>query len=222
MLLPARDVRCCVPLPQALAPLVLPVHCDAKMHPHLAPHLHPSVRASLHPSSVRVSAQEHCLSCASSVIQCFGCFLVVCALAFRSTKIVGGAISCAAPQPSDHPSLSSCCGNANVLVLHEHTACGWPIFFSGACLACDGLCSQCQDAILALNACHDEHPLFKFFGACNAAKAALDSCLADEYLIRREMNSEAAAESNARLRERRRLDREDETAGRHADPSNNK
>ncbi|KAK1858449.1 hypothetical protein I4F81_001054 [Pyropia yezoensis] len=69
---------------------------------------------------------------------------------------------------------------------------------------------SCQEAILALTACHEDHPLAKFFGACNAAKAALDSCLADEYLIRREMNSEAAAESNARLRERQRLESDEQ------------
>lgn len=68
---------------------------------------------------------------------------------------------------------------------------------------------QCQDAILALTACHEDHPLTKFLGACNAAKAALDLCLANEYLIRREMNSAAAAESNARLRERHRLENEE-------------
>jgi len=73
--------------------------------------------------------------------------------------------------------------------------------------------TQCQDAILALSTCHEGHPLTKFFGACNDAKAALDACLADEYLIRREMNSEAAAESHARLRERMRLEQEEQAAG---------
>lgn len=40
--------------------------------------------------------------------------------------------------------------------------------------------------------------------------------MADEYLIRREMNSEAAAESNARLRERQRLERDEHSASGHA------
>lgn len=103
------------------------------------------------------------------------------------------------------------------LCLH---ATGGVCFFCGAVYGC--LCQrqprscigglQCQAAIIALSECHIEHPLTKFVGACNVVKAALDSCLADEYLIRREMNSEAAAESNARLKERLRLEREEQSA----------
>lgn len=41
----------------------------------------------------------------------------------------------------------------------------------------------------------------RFLGACNKAKANLDKCLADEYLVRRELNAEQARSSKERLRQ---------------------
>ena len=35
---------------------------------------------------------------------------------------------------------------------------------------------HCTDVILALQACHSEQPLAKFFGACNQQKSELDLC----------------------------------------------
>lgn len=60
----------------------------------------------------------------------------------------------------------------------------------------------CEDAIRALSSCHASNPFKKFLGACNDAKAALDRCLADEYLVRRELNAEKSRVEKARLRER--------------------
>lgn len=60
----------------------------------------------------------------------------------------------------------------------------------------------CEDAIRALSSCHTNNPFKKFLGACNDAKAALDRCLADEYLVRRELNAEKSRAAKARLRER--------------------
>lgn len=64
----------------------------------------------------------------------------------------------------------------------------------------------CEEAIRALEACHAAHPLRKFLGACNHAKAALDRCLADEYLVRRELNAAKSKIAKDRLKEQLRRD----------------
>lgn len=59
----------------------------------------------------------------------------------------------------------------------------------------------CESIIRALAECHAGHPIRKFFGVCNYAKARLDACLADEYLVRRELNAEKFKAEKARLKE---------------------
>lgn len=61
---------------------------------------------------------------------------------------------------------------------------------------------MCGDEIRYLQECHAARPLAKFLGACNSAKAALDKCLADEYLVRRELNAEKSREEKGRLKKR--------------------
>lgn len=60
--------------------------------------------------------------------------------------------------------------------------------------------TKCQEAILQLEKCHRDHPIRRFFGICNDAKAALDKCFSDEYLVRRELNAEKARQDQERLR----------------------
>lgn len=59
---------------------------------------------------------------------------------------------------------------------------------------------KCQQAIQDLDTCHKTHTFSKFLGACNKAKAALDKCLSDEYLVNRELNAEKARMSKQRLK----------------------
>lgn len=60
----------------------------------------------------------------------------------------------------------------------------------------------CEEVIRALEECHAAHPLQKFVGKCNGLKAALDRCLAEEYLVRRELNHAQSMEEKRRLRAR--------------------
>jgi COX assembly mitochondrial protein 2 len=60
----------------------------------------------------------------------------------------------------------------------------------------------CEAAIRALSDCHSDNPFKKFLGACNNMKTALDRCLADEYLVRRELNAEKSRAEKERLKER--------------------
>lgn len=60
--------------------------------------------------------------------------------------------------------------------------------------------SQCQEAIQDLKMCHKQRSFAKFLGACNDVKAALDKCLSDEYLVRREINAAKAKKEKERLR----------------------
>lgn len=48
--------------------------------------------------------------------------------------------------------------------------------------------------------CHKRRPFAKFLGACNDIKAALDKCLSEEYLVRREINAAKAEKEKERLR----------------------
>lgn len=66
----------------------------------------------------------------------------------------------------------------------------------------DHLHPGCESVIRILSECHADNPFRKFLGACNGAKAALDRCLADEYLVRRELNAEKSRAEKQRLRER--------------------
>lgn len=59
----------------------------------------------------------------------------------------------------------------------------------------------CEEAIRALSNCHADNRFKKFLGACNNVKAALDRCLADEYLVRRELNAEKSRAEKERLKE---------------------
>ncbi|ELR25158.1 uncharacterized protein ACA1_288790 [Acanthamoeba castellanii str. Neff] len=40
---------------------------------------------------------------------------------------------------------------------------------------------MCRKVILELDKCHKERTVAKFFGACNAERAAVDACLQEEY-----------------------------------------
>jgi COX assembly mitochondrial protein 2 len=59
----------------------------------------------------------------------------------------------------------------------------------------------CEAAIRGLQECHVCHPLRKFIGACNDKKNILDACLADEYLVRRELNAQKSKAGKDRLKE---------------------
>jgi hypothetical protein len=39
---------------------------------------------------------------------------------------------------------------------------------------------MCRKVILELDKCHKERTVAKFFGACNAERAAVDACLQEE------------------------------------------
>jgi COX assembly mitochondrial protein 2 len=69
---------------------------------------------------------------------------------------------------------------------------------------------QCQDVIMALHACHEEHSYSKFWGACNDAKAALDQCFRAEKQLKRRKNF---LKAKGRYTELRALEA-DEKAGR--------
>jgi Cytochrome c oxidase biogenesis protein Cmc1 like len=58
----------------------------------------------------------------------------------------------------------------------------------------------CEKAIRGLKDCHAAHPLRKFVGACNFRKTILDACLADEYLVRRELNSQKSEVDKQKLK----------------------
>mmetsp|Transcript_12169 Transcript_12169/g.17635 ORF Transcript_12169/g.17635 Transcript_12169/m.17635 type:complete len:80 (+) Transcript_12169:206-445(+) len=47
---------------------------------------------------------------------------------------------------------------------------------------------SCKEEIKDLHNCHEVHRFMSFFGKCNNAKTALDTCLGKEFQIRRELN----------------------------------
>ncbi|XP_062502082.1 COX assembly mitochondrial protein 2 homolog [Corticium candelabrum] len=51
---------------------------------------------------------------------------------------------------------------------------------------------KCQEIIILLHQCHNQHPLAKFIGKCNYLTRALDRCLQEEYQERRKKNFEEA------------------------------
>lgn len=61
-------------------------------------------------------------------------------------------------------------------------------------------CLQCQEAIEELEQCHKQKTFAKFVGACNQAKASLDKCLSDQYLVMRELNAQKSRKEKARLK----------------------
>ncbi|TMW69348.1 hypothetical protein Poli38472_001504 [Pythium oligandrum] len=67
---------------------------------------------------------------------------------------------------------------------------------------------DCQDVIHALNTCHDENPMAKFFGACNDAKNELDKCFRAEKIRKRTENLERARASDAYVRQKMKEHRE--------------
>lgn len=83
--------------------------------------------------------------------------------------------------------------NHFLLVFHVQSICGWSTHSDFS------LVLQCRQAILELQQCHNNYTFRRFLGACNKAKANLDKCLADEYLVRRELNAEQAQASKERL-----------------------
>lgn len=60
----------------------------------------------------------------------------------------------------------------------------------------------CVEAIQALEDCHQANPLKKFIGSCNDFKTALDQCLRDEFLVKRELNAQQSKAEKDRLKER--------------------
>ncbi|KAI8873169.1 UPF0287-domain-containing protein [Ramicandelaber brevisporus] len=61
--------------------------------------------------------------------------------------------------------------------------------------------SDCLEVILALQQCHSEARVARFFGACNEAKRQLDRCLTKEFLVVRQRNFEKAGERRKRYEE---------------------
>ena len=55
--------------------------------------------------------------------------------------------------------------------------------------------------IKRLLACHKEQPTGKFFGKCNEFKLALNRCLQEEYVRRREANYEQARKRKERVKQ---------------------
>eukprot|EP01031_Cornospumella_fuschlensis_P029947 gene29946-36168_t len=56
---------------------------------------------------------------------------------------------------------------------------------------------QCEQFVLELVKCHEEHKIGKWFGSCNEAKSALDRCFKDEKEARRRENARQAREFDA-------------------------
>lgn len=61
---------------------------------------------------------------------------------------------------------------------------------------------HCQQQILALQLCHRDHKLAKFWGVCNQPKWDLDRCLREEKSINRKANFHKAREEQERFRQR--------------------
>ena len=57
---------------------------------------------------------------------------------------------------------------------------------------------SCQDVIDALNSCHKDNEMAKFFGFCNEAKANLDACFRAEKELRRKLNYDDSMERKQR------------------------
>ena len=55
----------------------------------------------------------------------------------------------------------------------------------------------CEHVVVALEKCHKDNPYVKFFGACDAAKKALDDCFRKEKHVARKKNLAEARKRNA-------------------------
>ncbi len=62
---------------------------------------------------------------------------------------------------------------------------------------------MCREEILALQVCHKDHQLAKFWGACNDAKATLDACFRKQKDFKRKVNLAKARAEKERLERRR-------------------
>lgn len=60
---------------------------------------------------------------------------------------------------------------------------------------------KCQEVIRELEKCHRDHPLRKFFGACNPLKRALNECLKREVAERRKENYAIAQKRKRKYQE---------------------
>jgi len=58
---------------------------------------------------------------------------------------------------------------------------------------------ECTDIIERLVACHEQHKLGKWFGACNDVKAELDWCFRKEKELKRDANLKQAREWDAKF-----------------------
>lgn len=59
-----------------------------------------------------------------------------------------------------------------------------------------------MQVIDALNACHAEHPVAKWWGVCEPQKNALDRCFREEKKLRRTASFERARDERERLKAR--------------------
>lgn len=58
----------------------------------------------------------------------------------------------------------------------------------------------CAEVIVNFKKCHEDHPLQKFFGACNDLKIQLDKCFREEKQAKRKANFEASKQFKEKLR----------------------
>lgn len=58
----------------------------------------------------------------------------------------------------------------------------------------------CAEVIVNFRRCHEDHPVQKFFGACNDLKTQLDSCFREEKQVKRKANFEASKQFKEKLR----------------------
>lgn len=58
----------------------------------------------------------------------------------------------------------------------------------------------CAELIVNFKKCHENHPVQKFFGACNDLKIQLDKCFREEKQVKRKANFEASKQFKEKLR----------------------
>ena len=61
----------------------------------------------------------------------------------------------------------------------------------------------CGDCVQELVKCHENHPMTKFFGACNDAKTNLDNCFRAEKILKRDANLAKAKSDKAAWEEKK-------------------
>ena len=62
---------------------------------------------------------------------------------------------------------------------------------------------HCRQEIIALQDCHRDHSLSKFWGACNDAKTKLDACFRKQKDFKRKVNLAKARAEKERLQRKR-------------------